>query len=101
MSYNNILVPFNNSKLSETALDHAIKSAKMSSISASSVNPPVKVTLLHVVQDIPALVTFGIGPFKLKKTGDILSLEQYLKEISTEIEIVAKPLVLLVFSDII
>jgi nucleotide-binding universal stress UspA family protein len=64
MSYNNILVPFDNSKLSKTVLDHAIKIAKMSSISASSANPPVKVTLLHVVQDIPALITFEIGPFK-------------------------------------
>jgi nucleotide-binding universal stress UspA family protein len=90
MTYNNILVPYDNSKPSEIALDHAIKIAKMSSVSFSSTNNHVNVTLLHIVQDRPAPPTIGIGPFKSKKTGDVLSLEQYLKEISREIEIDAK-----------
>ena len=91
MTYNKILVPYDNSKPSETALTHAIKIAKMSSISSSSsANQPVNITLLYIVQDSPAPATFGSGRFKSKKTGDMLSLEQYLREISTEIEIDAK-----------
>jgi nucleotide-binding universal stress UspA family protein len=90
MTYNNILVPYDNSTPSETALDHAIKIAKMSSVSSSSANNNVNITLLHIVQNRPAPATFGTGRFKSKKTGDMLSLEQYLREISTEIEIDAK-----------
>jgi nucleotide-binding universal stress UspA family protein len=90
LTYSNILIPYDNSKPSETALDHAIKIAKMSSISSSSANNHVSLTLLHIVQDRPAPAAIGIGPFKSKKTGDMLSLEQYLKEISREIEIDAK-----------
>jgi nucleotide-binding universal stress UspA family protein len=70
MTYNNILVPYDNSKPSETALDHAIKIAKMSSVSSSSANNHVNVTLLDIVQDRPASATVGISPFNSKKTGD-------------------------------
>jgi len=90
MTYNNILVPYDNSKPSETALDHAIKIAKMSSVSPSSANQPVNIKLLHIVQDRSAPATFGTGRIKSKKTGDMLSLEQYLREISTEIKIDVK-----------
>jgi nucleotide-binding universal stress UspA family protein len=90
MTYNNILVPYDNSKPSETALDHAIKIAKMSSVSSSSANQPVNSKLLHIVRDRPAPATFGTGRFKSKKTGDMLSLEQYLRDISTEFKIDAK-----------
>jgi nucleotide-binding universal stress UspA family protein len=90
MTYNNILVPYDNSKPSETALDHAIKIAKMSSVSSSSANQPVNIKLLHIVRDRPAPATFGTGRFKSKKTGDMLSLEQYLRDISTEFKIDAK-----------
>jgi nucleotide-binding universal stress UspA family protein len=90
MIYNNILVPYDNSKPSETALDHAIRIAKMSSISSSSSNNRVNVTLLNIVKDRPTPATIGVGLFKSKKTADMISLEQYLKEISKEIEIDAK-----------
>ncbi|HSF50908.1 MAG TPA: hypothetical protein VLA74_09130 [Nitrososphaeraceae archaeon] len=36
ITYNNILVPYDNSKISDTAFDHAMTIAKMSSISSSS-----------------------------------------------------------------
>ena len=49
MTYNKILVPYDSSKPSETALDHAIQIAKMSSIS-SAANTNINVILLHVVQ---------------------------------------------------
>jgi hypothetical protein len=62
----------------------------MSSVSSSSANQPINIKLLHIVQERPAPATFGTGRFKSKKTGDMLSLEQYLREISTEIKIDAK-----------
>lgn len=67
MTYSNILIPYDNSIPSEKPLDHAIKIAKMSSVSFSSANNHVNVTLLHIVQDRPAPAAIGIGPFKSKK----------------------------------
>ncbi|HET7644442.1 MAG TPA: universal stress protein [Nitrososphaeraceae archaeon] len=88
MTYNKILVPYDNSKPSETALEHAIRIAKMSGI--SSANPSVSIILLHVVQQMPIPSTFGVGTFKSSKTGDMVSLEQYLKDIALEIKVDAK-----------
>jgi nucleotide-binding universal stress UspA family protein len=85
MVYNKILVPYDSSKPSEIALDHAIKIAKMSSIS-SAADTTVNVILLHVVKEIPSPPTFGAGLFKSKKTGDMITLEQYLKDITLEIK---------------
>ena len=59
MTYNKILVPYDSSKPSETALDHAIRIANMSAISAA--NASVNVILLHVVQQMPVPFTFGAG----------------------------------------
>jgi len=61
-AYHKILVPYDSSKPSETALEHAIQIAKMSSIS-SAANTNINVILLHVVQDIPVPATFGAGLF--------------------------------------
>jgi nucleotide-binding universal stress UspA family protein len=85
MTYNKILVPYDSSKPSEIALDHAIKIAKMYSIS-SAADTTVNVILLHVVKEIPSPPTFGAGLFKSKKTGDMITLEQYLKDITLEIK---------------
>jgi nucleotide-binding universal stress UspA family protein len=51
MTYNKILVPYDSSKPSEIALEHAIQIAKMSGIS-SAANTTITVILLHVVQDV-------------------------------------------------
>ena len=85
MTYNKILVPYDSSKPSETALEHAIQIAKMSEIS-SVANTTINVILLYVVQDIPVPATFGAGLFKSNKTGDMITLEQYLKDITLEIK---------------
>ena len=85
MTYNKILVPYDSSKPSEIALDHAIKIAKMFSIS-SAADTIVNIILLHVVKEIPSPPTFGAGLFKSKKTGDMITLEQYLKDITLEIK---------------
>ena len=55
--YHKILVPYDSSKPSETALEHAIQIAKMSGIS-SAANSTVNVILLHVVQDVPVTSYF-------------------------------------------
>ena len=86
MTYDKILVPYDSSKPSETALEHAIQIAKMSGISSSAANTTVNVILLHVVKDIPVPATFGAGLFKSNKTGDMITLEQYLKDITLEIK---------------
>jgi nucleotide-binding universal stress UspA family protein len=57
MSYNNILVPYDSSKLSDNALDHAIRIAKIW-------------TML----------------FKSKKTGETIALREYIKELHQEIK---------------
>jgi nucleotide-binding universal stress UspA family protein len=49
MIYNKILVPYDGSKPSEIALDHAIRIAKMSSISPDNI---VNVTLLFVTSEM-------------------------------------------------
>ena len=86
MTYTKILVPYDSSKPSETALDHAIKIAKMSSIPSAKDNT-ISVILLYVIQIIPVPFTFETRLFKSKKTGDMLTLEQYLKDITMETKI--------------
>ncbi len=58
INYNKILVPYDTSKPSEIALEHAITIAKMSAIYA---NTTINVIVVYVVQEIPVPVTFGIS----------------------------------------
>ena len=82
-NYNKILVAYDTSKPSEIALEHAITIAKMSTIYA---NNTINVIVVYVVQEIPVPVTFGISLFKSKQTGDMITLEQYLKDTTLEIK---------------
>ena len=81
--YKKILVPYDTSKPSEIALEHAITIAKMSAIYTNNTSG---VIVLHVVQEMPVPTTFGINLFKSKQTGDMITLEQYLKDITLEIK---------------
>lgn len=81
--YKKILVPYDTSKPSEIALEHAITIAKLS---AMYTNTTIDVIVLHVVQEMPVPTTFGINLFKSKQTGDMITLEQYLKDITLEIK---------------
>jgi nucleotide-binding universal stress UspA family protein len=85
MTYSKILVPIDSSKPSETALEHAITIAQMSGVSANTV---INVILLHVIQETPVPATFGIGLFKSKKTGDMITLEQYLKDVTLMLSVI-------------
>jgi nucleotide-binding universal stress UspA family protein len=59
MTYNKIVVPYDSSKPSEIALEHAIQIAKMSGIS-SAANTTITVILLHVIQDVPVPATLEL-----------------------------------------
>ena len=83
INYNKILVPYDTSKPSEIALEHAITIAKMSAIYANST---INVIVAYVVHEIPVPATFGISLFKSKQTGDMITLDQYLKDITLEIK---------------
>ena len=82
-AYKKILVPYDTSKPSEIALEHAITIAKMSAMYS---NTTIDVIVLHVVKEMPVPTTFGINLFKSKQTGDMITLEQYLKDITFEIK---------------
>ncbi|HEX6294217.1 MAG TPA: universal stress protein [Nitrososphaeraceae archaeon] len=84
MSYNKILVPYDSLKLSDIALDHAIRIAKMSSISSS--DNMVNVILFYVTPEIHIPFTFGNVLFKSKKTGETIALHEYIKELHHEIK---------------
>ena len=83
--YNKILVPYDSSKLSDIALDHAIRIAKISSISSSPDNM-VNVILFYVTPEIHIPFTFGTMLFKSKKTGETIALREYIKELYFEIK---------------
>ncbi|MFB5599968.1 MAG: universal stress protein [Nitrososphaeraceae archaeon] len=84
MTYNKILVPYDSSKLSDIALDHAIRNAKMSSISSS--DNVVNVILFYVTPEIQIPFTFGNSLFKSKLTGEPIALREYIKELHVEIK---------------
>ncbi|HZB65427.1 MAG TPA: universal stress protein [Nitrososphaeraceae archaeon] len=84
IAYNKILVPYDSSKLSETALEHAIQIAKMS-IGYSRDNI-VNVILFYVTPVIHIPVTVGTILLKSNKTGKTISLTQYIKELHQEIK---------------
>lgn len=84
MTYNKILVPYDSSKLSDSALEHAIKIAKMS-ISYSAENI-VNVILFYVTPVIHIPFTIATVLLKSNKTGETIALDQYIKELHQEIK---------------
>ncbi|HSF49356.1 MAG TPA: universal stress protein [Nitrososphaeraceae archaeon] len=85
ITYNKILVPYDNSKLSDTVLEHAMTIAKMSSISSSS-DQIVNVTLFYVTPIIHTPFTIGTISLKSNKTGETITLREYIKELHQEIK---------------
>ena len=82
--YSKILVPYDNSKLSDSALEHAITIAKMASISSSGGS--VNVILFYVTPVIYTPFTIGFISLKSNKTGDTITLREYIKELHHEIK---------------
>lgn len=85
ITYNKILVAYDNSKASHTALDHAMTIAKMSSLSCSG--QVVNVILLYVVPVINTPFTIGTISLRSKATGETIPLTDYIKELHHEIKI--------------
>lgn len=82
--YHKILVPYDSSKPSETALEHAIQIAKISGIPSRKI---VKVILLYITPIIH--IPFTVGTMLLKsseKTGQTIPLREYTKELNQEIK---------------
>ena len=82
MTYNKILVPYD----SKTIWNCFRKCYNNCKNVKDSSNTIIKIILVYVVQNIPVPATFGIGLFKSKKIGDMITLEQYLKDITLEIK---------------
>jgi nucleotide-binding universal stress UspA family protein len=70
--YETILIPYDDSEPSNKALDHAVNIAKMSDES--------EVILLHVIAEFPTY-HFIERPARSVKTGEKITLSQYLKEV--------------------
>jgi nucleotide-binding universal stress UspA family protein len=81
--YHKILVPYDSSKPSETALEHAIQIAKMSGIPSRKI---VNVILLYITPTIHIPFTFGTILLKSEKTGQTIPLREYTKELNQEIK---------------
>jgi nucleotide-binding universal stress UspA family protein len=82
-AYHKILVPYDSSKPSETALEHAIKIAKMSEISSRKI---VNVILIYITPIIHIPFTIGTVLLKSEKTGETIPLREYTKELNQEIK---------------
>ncbi len=83
ITYNRILVPYDNSKLSDIAFDHAMKIAKMSGISSGQI---ISVILFYVTPVINTPFTIETVSFKSNKTGETIALSEYIKELHHEIK---------------
>ena len=84
MTYNKILVPYDSSKLSDVAIEHALKIAKMSvSHSAGDI---VNVILFYVTPIINIPFTIETVSFKSNKTGETIALSEYIRELHRELK---------------
>lgn len=81
MVYEKILVPYDGSKPSDKALEHAIQLAK-------SFRKDAKLVLLHIVPSISVPPGFGTVSYTLRsrKTGKTLTMKEYLKELYYEMK---------------
>ena len=83
ISYTKILVPYDKSKPSDTAFDHAMTIAKMSSTFSDNL---VSVILLYVTPIINTPFTIETISLKSNKTGDTITTSGYIKELYHEIK---------------
>ena len=71
--YQKILVPYDGSKPSYRALDHAVSISKLT-------GGKTEVILLHVIAEYP-VSTYAKRPVCSINTGQITTLSQYIKEV--------------------
>lgn len=75
--YSKILVPYDNSKSSDEALECAISIAKKSG---------GKIILLQIIEQISLPPMIGTPSVRSTKTGEIISMSQLLKELHQELK---------------
>ena len=73
--YQKILVPYDSSKPSEKALDHAVSIARIVGDKSKC-----QVILLHVIAEYP-VSPFVDRPVRSPKTGEVVTLSRYVREI--------------------
>jgi len=76
--YNKILVPIDGSKPADKALDHAINLIKSLSNNNNN-NIKIQLIILFVIQELPVPLGFE-KPMRSLKTGETVSLSDYIKE---------------------
>jgi nucleotide-binding universal stress UspA family protein len=83
--YNKILVPNDGSKPADNALDHAINLIKSVYNNNKNNNKKIQLIILFVIPNLP--VPFGFDrPIRSAKTGEIVSLSGYIKEMQKAIK---------------
>jgi nucleotide-binding universal stress UspA family protein len=88
--YSKILVPIDGSKTADKALEHAINLVKsISSNSSGSRNNRAKIIILYVIPELPVPLGFE-KPMRSLKTGKMISLSEYIKEMHESIKSNAK-----------
>jgi nucleotide-binding universal stress UspA family protein len=76
--YKKIIVPVDDSKPADKALEHAVQLAR--SISVNGSFSKIEIIILLVIQDFPA--TLGIETtMRSPRTGEVISFSEYIKEI--------------------
>jgi len=85
-----ISVPYDSSAASDRALFNAVEIAKMSEESERihKHGGVVRIMLLHVIQEIPVPYSFIGSPLRKlsEKTGERITIREYLKEVYQEME---------------
>jgi nucleotide-binding universal stress UspA family protein len=83
--FKKILVPYDNSKPSENALNYTIDLVK------NMKEQQQEIILLHIIKTYDdSMSSFLTRRIQSPKTGDTITLEQYLKDITVEMKIDAK-----------
>jgi nucleotide-binding universal stress UspA family protein len=88
--YSKILDPIDGSKTADKALEHAINLVKsISSNSSGSRNNRAKIIILYVIPELPVPLGFE-KPMRSLKTGKMIPLSEYIKEMHESIKSNAK-----------
>lgn len=74
--YNNILVPYDGSKPADNALEHAVKLAKLVIMGGGD----CKLSIIHVIQDIPSTALFLERPIHTKD-GQVIPMSEYILQL--------------------
>lgn len=83
MKLKEILVPYDNSEFSKKALEYAADLAEMAFLTSKN-KQIVKITLLHIIQDIPMTKSYFGGSVR-QPTGEVLPFSEHTMTVYDEI----------------